>query len=135
MRTLEKIKHTLTSLDLVSKGLNNIQQVDVYRGQYQNPEDFEVMVLPAVYLSREIDHKENEMSLTTHVVLSRQDNTESFATDDQYLKEIKEALHHLESDTNGKLTLVSENTEATYPMLSVYLLNYEASYYEVSERP
>ncbi|MDX8566287.1 hypothetical protein OZ664_19925 [Elizabethkingia sp. HX WHF] len=119
------------------KGIVPIQHIDLYAGQDQDPEFFELFSFPALLVSWSIDYKQNPAVATVTFRLMYEqlrDTSNQGVNTLEALKfldfiEITDGiLHGLESVHTGKLERASEDLQLEPVITDEYILVYQCSY-------
>ncbi len=136
---LEKLTADTTNQLLSAAGLPPVKYVDIYEGQYYNPEKFEGLVLPAVLVEFSIDKPQltepGQLSLTLHILYEQPEHGDNHAPHiDRALKyldfaeKIYELVKDTESEHTGKLVWNGESSIGEPGIVKVLLQTYSASY-------
>ena len=111
----EKIK--ASDDQFTNRNLPLIQYIDLYNGEDLLPEAYKQYPLPALFTDYKIDWEKQILNLKLHVLLAKGENTSSTSANQlEALKVfdtydlIKHLLIGLESESTGKLQLVSEES-------------------------
>lgn len=145
----QKIIEKLLSQEAVTLfnqlGVQPIKYIDLYRGQYANYENFDLVSLPAVLVDWSADltdatSNESVLSISLHLIYEQVADTSSIsANQDNALKffDFIDIVHSLvvsiQGNGIGKLKLRrQEPAELDHPGI-VHILSYEASYYSMQE--
>ncbi len=135
----KKIQDTIcgqTAIDFfASKGLPPVRYYDLYKGQYQSLDLFDVMPLPAVLFQWQLNHQEETAYISIHLVyeLVRDTSSRSLSQENslkffEYIDALHSLLYNLESENTGKLETVSFEPVDMEAVGIVHLLNYKCSY-------
>lgn len=114
-----------------------IVYIDLYAGQDQFEENFELFIQPALLMDWEIDHTTTpptalvnffccyeQLRDTSNISLNREKGLDFL----KYVGITDKILNGLESETTGKLELVSEGFNKMDSIVDIYLLTYQCSY-------
>lgn len=136
---LEKLTAPETTQLLADAGLPPVKYVDIYEGQYYNPDKFEGLVLPAVLVEFSIDKPQQaepgQLILTLHILYEQPEHGDNHAPHIdralQYLdfaEKIYELVKDTESEHTGKLVWNGESSIGEPGIVKVLLQTYSASY-------
>lgn len=144
-KILEKL-FSQEAIDLFNEyGVLPVKYVDLYRGQYLNYENFDVVALPAVLVDwsadlTDVTRNESIITISLHLIYEQIEDTSNLSVNQKNaLKffDFIELIHSLVSNIHGngigKLKLRrQEPAELDHPGI-VHILHYEASYYAMEE--
>ncbi len=126
-----------TKQQFTDKQLPTVNFIDLYAGQDYNEEAFEGHLYPALYLQWNIDYKTTPATATVTVRLCYEqlrDTSNLGRNKDEalrfldFIKEVDTVLKTIETDSTGKLSLVSEGLNIEDTIVDTYTLLYNCSY-------
>ncbi|MGV4530491.1 hypothetical protein [Ornithobacterium rhinotracheale] len=135
---LTAFKDTENIKKYTENGLKPPRIIDLYNGQDFNPEYFDMVTLPALYLSSRIDYSTDTpiMSITVRLVYEQLRNTANIGVN------LEEALYFFDmalitdaiirsinTEHTGKIRLLDEGLELEPTVSDVYIFTYECEYY------
>ncbi|MGQ1936133.1 hypothetical protein ACQ1Q1_07090 [Ornithobacterium rhinotracheale] len=135
---LTAFKDTENIKKYTEKGLKAPRIIDLYNGQDFNPEYFDMVTLPALYLSSRIDYSADTpiMSLTARLMYEQLRNTSNIGVN------LEQALYFFDmaqitdtiirgvsTENTGKIRLLDEGLELEPTVSDVYVFTYECKYY------
>ena len=118
-----------------------VASIDFFKQQYLVQEEFDLMVLPAVYVDYEINHdpdkKSSDVVITLHLcyetlrdTTGRKKMTANNALKFfDYVDIVYELVKDLQTDETGKMELTGENQEKNDAIIYTHLLIFKASYH------
>lgn len=118
-------------------GITPVQFVDLYAGQDRNPEYFEVPIYPALFVSFNIDHRQNPNLATVTVrccyeqlrdTSSLSQNTSEALKFFDFMEITDSILDGMESEKLGKLDPATTDQEIEETVTDEFVLTYTASY-------
>ncbi|MXV38546.1 hypothetical protein GO491_07635 [Flavobacteriaceae bacterium Ap0902] len=119
-------------------GLKAPRIIDLYNGQDFNPEYFDMLTLPALYVSMRIDYNENTaiLSLDFKLLYEQLRNTSNFSLSSENALKFfdlanitDEIIKSISTNKTGSLRLLNEGLEPEPTVTDAYLLSYECEYY------
>ena len=126
----EKLKaKIIDNNDFTTANLKPIKSFEIYKGQYEAPENFELFDTPAIFVDWNISwdknakNKTGTLNLNLHIIVEDICNDISML---DYYDTINSIVENTETQFTGKLKLISEGNSET-GILNVYMMNYEAS--------
>ncbi len=140
----KKIIETLTgqSAQLAFKNANlkPVKYIDIYKGQYNEWEKFELHVLPAVLMQWQINHNNNPntnqstATITLHLIYENIYSSSSVFNNDKallhfdFVRVVNELIENLEAENTGKLQLISEESFNPEAIEHAIVLTYQCAY-------
>lgn len=125
-------------------GLEPIRHIDKYRGQTQNPEQFELYDIPAMFIDYRISWQRDGrvyngiLELDFHIVTDATWPTSNLSTNKneglkaiQYIQLARELLDNLSSENTGKMLRLSEQPMDA-DVVSYHVLRYTCNYYDTT---
>ncbi|SDE75582.1 hypothetical protein [Riemerella columbipharyngis] len=119
-------------------GLMPLRIIDLYNGQDTNPEYFDILTLPALYISMRADYAAEPATLSVEVKLLYEQlrNTSSIGLNrDEALAFFEMAnitdgiLKEIETPETGRLLLLSEGMDLDPTVTDIYQFSYQCAYY------
>lgn len=120
------------------KGIQPPRIIDLYNSQDINPEYFELLTLPAFYVSMRVDYNQSppvlsldfkllyeQLRSTSNFSLRREDALKCFDLADI----TDEIIKNVSTEKTGTLRLISEGLELEPTVTDAYNLSYECEYY------
>jgi len=134
-----KIQEKLTDSDAVAlfeaKGLTPIKYFDLFKGQFQSPELFDVLPLPAVLFQWNLNIEENTVYISLHFGWEQVRDTSQISASQNkalkffdYINTIHELINRLESTNTSKLEAVSFEPIDLASVGVAHQLNYKCEY-------
>lgn len=120
-----------------AKGIPSMKYIDLYRGQYFNPENYELLKLPGLLFEFTIAYSNTEgiANITLHLLYEQKRDTSNISQSKEkalkffdFVSVTHTLLEELESPNTGKLELIGEEILKDDAVVSVYLLTYRALY-------
>jgi hypothetical protein len=114
-----------------------VQYIDIYAGQDQFEENFELFSRPALLIDWDIDHKSTPptATITMYCGYEQLRDTSNISLNRDlglkfldYVEIIDEVTRTIESERTGKLELVSEGFNKMDSIVDIYLFTYQCSY-------
>lgn len=148
MKTLyNKLKNTFIDnpdirMRYMDKGLRPIQHLDLYAGQDQNPEYYEINVYPAMYISFQIDHRQspNLATITVRLCYEQLRDTSSVGLNPEdalkffdMIELTDEILQTIETERFGKLVPATTDQQIEESVTDEFILVYNASFSKKKE--
>jgi len=122
-----------------------VRYVDLYRGQYLNYENFDVVALPAVLIEwsadlTDVTKNESIITISLHLIYEQVEDTSNLTTHQEnalkffdFIDIVHTLISDIQGDGTGKLKLRrQEPAELDRPGI-VHIMHYEASYYAMEE--
>jgi hypothetical protein len=125
-------KEKFTSLNI-----SPVQYVDLYAGQEQFEENSELFSQPAVLIDWDVDYQTDipTATVTLYCCYEQLRDTSNISLNRDlglkfldYVATIDEVARTIESETTGKLEIVSEGFHKMDSIVDIYLLTFECSY-------
>lgn len=120
----------------LDQGINPIEYIDLYAGQDQFEENFELFARPALLVDWNIDHNDDTPVVTVNLYCCYEqlrDTSNISLNRDLGLKFldfvniINQVAQTIETEITGKLTLVTEGFNKMDSIVDIYLLTYTCS--------
>ena len=121
----------------LDQGINPIEYIDLYAGQDQFEENFELFAQPALLIDWEVNHQADvsTATITLYCCYEQLRDTSSISLNRElglkfldYVATIDEVMRTIESETTGKPELLSEGFNKMDSIVDVYLLTYQCSF-------
>jgi hypothetical protein len=121
----------------LDKGINPIEYIDIYAGQDQFEENFELFARPATLIEWGVDYGGDTpiATITLYCCFEQLRDTSNISLNRElglkfldYIDCIDYVAQTIETEKTGKLELVSEGFHKMDSIVDVYLLTYECSY-------
>ncbi|WP_027394189.1 hypothetical protein [Aquimarina latercula] len=135
---IERLTSEAAAQTYRNAGIPALKHIDLYRGQYFNPEAFETFRLPGLLFEFTVAYQGTTgvASITLHLMYEQGRDTSSISQSRDkalqlfdFVKVTHQLIEELESPNTGKLELISEELLRDDAVVSVYLLSYQAPYY------
>ncbi|WP_268848129.1 hypothetical protein [Flavobacterium aestivum] len=119
------------------QNINPVQYIDLYAGQEQFEENFELFAQNALLIDWDVDHKSSPpmATITLYCCYEQLRDTSNISLNRDlglkfldYVATIDGVVRTIESETTGKLELVSEGFHKMDSIVDIYLLTFECSY-------
>jgi hypothetical protein len=120
-----------------AQNISPVQYIDIYAGQEQFEENFDLFSQPALLVDWDVDYQTNvptatitfyccyeQLRDTSNISLNRDLGLEFL----DYVATIDEVARTIESETTGKLEIVTEGFHKMDSIVDIYLLTFECSY-------
>jgi hypothetical protein len=134
------------AIDLFSEyNVLPVRYVDLYRGQYLNYENFDVVALPAVLIDwsadlTDVTRNESIITISLHLIYEQVYDTSNLTTNQEnalkffdFIDIVHTLVSNIQGNGIGKLKLRrQEPAELDHPGI-VHIMHYEASYYAMEE--
>jgi hypothetical protein len=120
-----------------AQDISPVLYIDIYAGQDQFEENFELFSQPAVLVDWDVDHKSDPpiATVTLYCCYEQLRDTSNISENREkglkfldYISTIDEVARTIESETTGKLVLQSEGFNKMDSIVDIYLFTYECSY-------
>lgn len=121
----------------LDKNVRPVAYIDLYAGQEQFEENFELFAQPALLVDWDIDHTQTPpiATLTCYCCFEQMRDTSNISLNRDlglkfldYVATIDEIITTIETISTGKPELISEGFHKMDSIVDVYLLTYEFSY-------
>ncbi|MDP2061323.1 MAG: hypothetical protein U1C58_06215 [Flavobacteriaceae bacterium] len=118
------------------QNLTPVGYIDLYAGQDQNEENFELFTQPAVLVDWDIDYNDpakatvniyacyEQLRDTSNISLNRELGMKFL----DFVSCIDAVVSKIESETTGKMEIISEGFNKMDSIVDIYLLTYECSF-------
>lgn len=119
-------------------GIPKPRIIDLYNGQDFNPEYFDILTLPALYVSMRVDYAQEPpmLSLEFRLLYEQLRNTSNIGLNTTEALQFFEManitdriIKSIRTEHTGKIRLLSEGLELEPTITDVYVLSYECPYY------
>ena len=119
------------------KGISPVSYIDIYAGQEQFEENFELFAQPALLVDWDVDYGGDTptATVTLYCCYEQLRDTSNISLNRDlglkfldYIDCIDEIVQTIETEKTGKLNLVSEGFNKMDSIVDIYLLTYECSY-------
>jgi|GEM_PF-456502 len=131
----DKLTNSTAVALFIAKGLTPIKYFDLFKGQFQSPELFDILPLPAVLFQWSLNLEDKTVSVNLHFgyeqirdtsqLSASQNNALKFFT---YINTIHELVNRTESQNTSKLEAVSFEPIDLSSVGIAHQLNYKAEY-------
>lgn len=120
-----------------SKDIASVSYIDLYAGQEQFEENFELFAQPALLVDWDIDYSGDipMATVTLYCCFEQLRDTSNISANTdlglkflEYVACINDIAITIESETTGKLEIVSEGFHKMDSIVDIYLLTYECSF-------
>jgi hypothetical protein len=142
-RVIAEFEKEATIEKFNSKGVPAVGYVDLYAGQDQNEDNFELFAQPAVFIDWDIDHRSNPpvATITIYACFEQLRDTSNISANRDlglkfldYISTIDEVISGIETESTGKPVLITEGFNKMDSIVDIYLLTYECSYQRKNPR-
>lgn len=119
------------------QNISAVTYIDIYAGQDQVEENFELFAQPALLIDWEVSHQADvsTATITLYCCYEQLRDTSSISLNRDlglkfldYVASIDEVMRNIESETTGKLELVSEGFNKMDSIVDIYVFTYQCSY-------
>lgn len=120
----------------LDQGINPIEYIDIYAGQDQFEENFELFARPALLVDWSIDHNDDTPVVTVNLYCCYEQlrDTSNISLNRElglkfldFVDIINQIARTIESEATGKLELVTEGFNKMDSIVDIYLLTYTCS--------
>lgn len=117
--------------------ISAVQYIDIYAGQDQFEENFELFAQPALLVDWDVDHSADvpRATVTFYCCFEQLRDTSNISMNRDlglkfldYIETIDSIARTIESEETGKLELVSEGFNKMDSIVDIYLFTYQCSY-------
>jgi hypothetical protein len=136
-KLIEAFEKPENKAKFIDQNITPVQYIDIYAGQEQFEENFELFSRPALLVDWDVDYKTQlptatvtmyccyeQLRDTSNISLNRELGLKFL----EFVAIIDEIASTIESETTGKLNLVSEGFNKMDSIVDIYLLTFECSY-------
>lgn len=136
-KTIETFEKSENKQKFLDKSISPVQYIDLYAGQEQFEENFELFAQPAVLVDWDVDYQPQppiarvtfyccyeQLRDTSNISLNRDLGLKFL----DYVAIIDEIAGTIESEETGKLEIISEGFHKMDSIVDIYLLTYECSF-------
>ncbi|MDD2984712.1 MAG: hypothetical protein PHQ74_15140 [Crocinitomicaceae bacterium] len=147
-KIIEILTSQLVKDEFVENGLKPIQTIDLYKGQYQAWEEFELIPLPAVLIDWSVfegaqgNNKDNrQLSLTLHLIYEQVQDTSNFGDLTtslrffDFIELVQKHIGNLKTEKVGNLIFISQQPVALDRPGIVHSISYNGVFYGFSTDP
>lgn len=136
-KVIEAFEKLENKAKFTAQNINPVQYLDLYAGQEQFEENFELFAQNALLIDWDIDHKSAPpmATITLYCCYEQLRDTSNISLNRDlglkfldYVATIDGVVRTIESETTGKLELVSEGFHKMDSIVDIYLLTFECSY-------
>ena len=136
-KVIETFEAQVNKDKFTAKNIAPVSYIDIYAGQDQFEENFELFAQPALLIDWDIDHSTDIPTVTVNLYCCYEqlrDTSNISMNRDLGLKfldfvaTIDAIASTIESETTGKLEIVSEGFNKMDSIVDIYLLTYECSF-------
>ena len=126
-----------TKAKFTDKEISPVGYIDLYAGQDLNEENFELFSQPALLIDWDVDHSGDvpRATVTFYCCFEQLRDTSNISLNRDlglkfldFVATIDAIASTIESETTGKLEIVSEGFNKMDSIVDIYLLTYECSY-------
>ena len=126
-----------TKAKFTDKEISPVGYIDLYAGQDLNEENFELFSQPALLIDWDVDHSGDvpRATVTFYCCFEQLRDTSNISMNRDlglkfldFVATIDAIASTIESETTGKLEIVSEGFNKMDSIVDIYLLTYECSY-------
>jgi hypothetical protein len=126
-----------TKAKFTEKEISPVTYIDLYAGQEQFEENFELFSQPAILVDWDVDYQTDPAmaTVTIYCCYEQLRDTSNISLNRElglkfldYVAIIDEVMGTVESETTGKLDVVTEGFHKMDSIVDVYLLTYECSF-------
>lgn len=126
-----------TKAKFTDQGISSVGYIDLYAGQDLNEENFELFSQPALLIDWDVDYAGDvpKATVTFYCCFEQLRDTSSISLNKDlglkfldYIATIDEVAGTIDSETTGKLNLISEGFNKMDSIVDIYLLTYECSF-------
>jgi len=124
------------------QGISPVRYIDLYAGQDQFEENFELFAQNALLLEWEIDHEGDTpiATITLYCCFEQLRDTSNISQNKElalkfldYIATIAKVVESIETESTGKPELISEGFNKMDSIVDIYLLSYRCSYTRAKE--
>ncbi len=126
-----------TKAKFTDKGISPVSYIDLYAGQDLNEENFELFSQPALLVDWDLNYQSDTptATVTLYCCYEQLRDTSNISMNRDlglkfldFVATIDAIASTIESETTGKLEIVSEGLKNMDSIVDIYLLTYECSY-------
>lgn len=119
------------------QGISPVGYIDLYAGQDLNEENYELFSIPALFIDWDVDYSGDvpKATVTFYCCFEQLRDTSNISLNKDlglkfldYIATIDEVAGTIDSETTGKLNLISEGFNKMDSIVDIYLLTYECSF-------
>jgi len=136
-KTIEAFEKPENKTLFTDKNVNPVTYIDLYAGQEQFEENFELFAQPALLIEWGVDYSGNTpvATITLYCCFEQLRDTSNISLNRDlglrfldYIDTIDEVIQTIETEKTGKPEIVSEGFHKMDSIVDVYLLTYECSF-------
>lgn len=136
-KAIEVFKKAENKAKFTDQEIAPVQYIDIYAGQDQFEDNFELFAHPALLIDWDVDHKSSPpmATVTMYCCYEQLRDTSNISLNRDlglkfldYVDIIDEVARTIESERTGKLELVSEGFNKMDSIVDIYLFTYQCSY-------
>ena len=136
-KTIEAFENLDNKAKFTDKNIAPVQYIDLYAGQEQFEENFELFSQPALLVDWDINYQTNPpiATITFYACYEQLRNTSNISLNLElglkfldYVAVIDEIIQTIESEETGKLELVTEGFHKMDSIVDIYVFSYECSF-------
>lgn len=126
-----------TKAKFTDQDISPVGYIDLYAGQDLNEENYELFSQPALFIDWDVDYSGDvpRATVTFYCCFEQLRDTSNISLNKDlglkfldYIATIDEVAGTIDSETTGKLNLVSEGFNKMDSIVDIYLLTYECSF-------
>jgi len=125
-----------TQAAFTGQGLAPVGYIDLYAGQDQDEANFELFAQPAVLVDWEIDYEEpTKATVNVYACYEQLRDTSNISLNRDlglkfldFISCVDAVVSKIESETTGKMDIISEGFNKMDSIVDIYLLTYECSF-------
>ena len=136
-KAIEVFEKPETKTKFTSQNISPVSYIDLYAGQDLNEENFELFSQPSLFIDWDIDYSGDvpRATVTFYCCFEQLRDTSNISLNKDlglkfldFIATIDAIASTIESETTGKLEIVSEGFNKMDSIVDIYLLTYECSY-------
>lgn len=134
---IEAFKKVDNKEKFTTAGIAPVNYIDLYAGQDQFEENFELFAQPAILIDWDIDYKTDPptATVTLYCCYEQLRDTSNISLNQDlglkfldYIDKIDQVARTIETERTGKLEIVTEGFHKMDSIVDIYLLTYECSF-------
>jgi hypothetical protein len=136
-KLIEVFEKPETKAKFTNQGISPIEYIDIYAGQDQNEQNFELFAQPALFIDWDVDYSSDvpRATVTFYCCFEQLRDTSNISLNRDlglkfldYVAIIDDVARTIEGETTGKLEIVNEGFNKMDSIVDIYLLTYECSF-------
>lgn len=136
-KTIEAFEKAENKTRFTDKNISPVQYIDLYAGQEQFEENFELFSQPAVLIDWDIHYQTQPATATVtfYCCYEQLRDTSNISVNRElglkfleYVAIVDDIIRTIESETTGKLEIVTEGFHKMDSIVDIYILTFECSY-------